>query len=108
MSSVFVALRRLRDDRAAAIGVALVVLVTATIFAAAPRVLERIGDAALQDTVRSAASFDRTIAVIEEQPIPPGDADHPLAQVDTEGDVLGRRFPASIQAIATERTTVVD
>jgi putative ABC transport system permease protein len=108
MSSVLIALRRLRDDRAAAIAVALVVLVTATIFAAAPRLLDRIGDAALQDTIRGAASFDRTLAVIEEQPIAPGGATDPLAGVDAEGDRLGARFPASIQGIVDERTTVVD
>jgi putative ABC transport system permease protein len=108
MSSVLIALRRLRDDRAAAIAVALVVLVTATIFAAAPRLLDRIGDDALQDTIRGAASFDRTLAVIEEEPIPPGDAGDPLGEVDREGDRLGARFPASIQGIVDERTTVVD
>jgi putative ABC transport system permease protein len=108
MSSVLIALRRLRDDRAAAIAVALVVLVTATIFAAAPRLLDRIGDDALQDTIRGAASFDRTLAVIEEEPIPPDDAGDPLGEVDREGDRLGARFPASIQGIVDERTTVVD
>jgi putative ABC transport system permease protein len=108
MSSVLIALRRLRDDRAAAVAVALVVLVTATIFAAAPRLLDRIGDDALQDTIGGAASFDRTLAVIEEQPIPPGDANDPLGEVDREGDRLGARFPSSIQAIVDERTTVVD
>ena len=108
MSSVLIALRRLRDDRAVALGVALVVLVTATTFAVAPRLLDRIGDAALRDTVSGAASFDRTLAVVEEEPIPPGDAGDPLGEVAAEGDSLGRRFPTSIRRIVGDRTTVID
>ena len=42
MSSVLVALRRLRDDRAPAIGLALLVLVTATVFGVAPRLIDRV------------------------------------------------------------------
>jgi putative ABC transport system permease protein len=108
MSSVLVALRRLRDDRVAAFGVALVVLVTATTFAVAPRLLERVGDAALQDTVRGAAAFDKTIAVVEEETLPPGSDGSPLGGVDQEGDRLAQRFPASVKGLIAGRSTVVD
>jgi putative ABC transport system permease protein len=108
MSSVLVALRRLRDDRVAAVGVALVVLVTATTFALAPRLLTRLGDDALRDTVREAPAFGKTISVVEEQVTPPGPDDRPLELVDQEGDRLAARFPGMVDSILADRSTVID
>jgi hypothetical protein len=68
MSSFLVTLRRLRDDRVPTFGIAFVVLVTATVFALAPRLLERVGDDAFRGVARQATAFNRNIALIEEQP----------------------------------------
>src|SRR4051812_17348700 len=108
MSSVLVALRRLAADRIPALGIALVVLVTATVFAVAPRILERVGDDAFQGVVRQASAFDGNLAIVEEQPIQPGTAADPLAEVDKEGDRLTAQVPRSIRDVIASRSTVVD
>src|SRR4051812_15083291 len=108
MSSVLVALRRLAADRIPALGIALVILVTATVFALAPRILERVGDNAFRGVVREASAFDRNITIIEEQPIQPGSAADPLSGVDEEGDRLDRELPASIDNLIASRSTVID
>jgi hypothetical protein len=107
VSSVLVALRRLRDDRAPAIGLAILVFVTATVFGLAPRLIDRVGDDALHGTVAAATAFNRNIALLEEQVIPAGQTE-PLEEVDSEGDALDRRIPAAIRAIVHRRDVVID
>ena len=51
------ALRRLRDDRAATLGLALLVLVTAFLAALAPRVIAGLADSAVQTEVASATGL---------------------------------------------------
>ncbi len=108
MSSILVALRRLRDDRAPAIGLGLLVLVTATVFGVAPRLIDRVGDDALHGVVAEATALTRNISLFEEQVFPPGGADAPLANIDDEGDRLDSRIPASVRSLVAERLTVVD
>jgi putative ABC transport system permease protein len=107
MSSVLVALRRLREDRAPAIGLGLLILVTATVFGLAPRLIDRVGDDALHGVVAASTAFGRNIALLEEQVLLAGE-DDPLANVNREGDALDARIPASIRALVSERQTVVD
>ena len=107
MSSVLVALRRLRDDRAPAIGLGLLILVTATVFGLAPRLIDRVGDDALHGVARAATAFQRNVALLEEQVLPPG-KDDPLANITKEGDRLDAKVPASVRALVGERLTVVD
>ena len=107
MSSVLVALRRLRDDRAPAIGLGLLILVTATLFGLAPRLIERVADDALHGVVRGATAIQRNFALLEEQVLPPGEGD-PLEPINEEGDRLDTKVPASIRALVGERLTVVD
>jgi putative ABC transport system permease protein len=107
VSSVLVALRRLRDDRAPAVGLAILVLVTATVFGLAPRLIDRVGDDALHGAVSAASAFNRNIALFEEQLIP-SDPSDPLKLVDEEGDRLDERIPAGVRALIDHRDTVVD
>jgi hypothetical protein len=107
VSSVLVALRRLRDDRAPAIGLGLLILVTATVFGIAPRLIDRVGDDALHGTVAGATAFQRNIALFEEDIIPAGPTE-PLANVDVEGDRLERRIPPAVRELVATRGTVVD
>src|SRR4051812_27452498 len=97
----------MRDDRAPAIGLALLILVTATLFGVAPRVIDRVGDDALHGVVAQASALNRNIALLEEQPQSPDKAD-PLKHVNEEGDRLDQKIPASVLAIFRERQTVVD
>lgn len=107
MSSFLIALRRLRDDRAPAIGLAILVLATATVFGVAPRLVDRVGDDALHGVVAGATPFTRNIALIQEQVLPaePGD---PLHQVEVRGDQLDSEIPDPVRALVTSRQTVVD
>ena len=107
MSSFLVALRRLREDRAPAIGLGLLVLVTATIFGLAPRMLDRVADDAFRGVVVAAPAFGRNISLIQETNLPSTPSD-PLANVNDEGAALEKRFPASIQDLVVDRQVVVD
>ena len=107
MTSVLVALRRLRDDRIPAIGLALLVLVTATVAGLAPRILERVGDDALQGVTAAADPVQRDITLFEEELIP-ADAGDPLKLVQEEGDRLDEPIPGSIAGLVASRSTVVD
>lgn len=108
MSSNLVALRRLRGDRAPALGLALLVLVTATVFGVAPRLTDRVGDDALHGVVAGATAFNRNISLFEERVIPPSDPTAPLGAVDEEGDKLDGRIPPSIRSLVADRRVVVD
>jgi len=107
MSSVLVALRRLRTDRAPAIGLGLLVLVTATLFGVAPRLIDLVGDQAVRGVMAQARPFDRNIALIEERAIstPTGD---PMGPVQAEGDRIDGRMPASVRSLIGDRQIVID
>lgn len=107
MSSILVALRRLRDDRAPAIGLALLVLATATVFGVAPRLIDRVADDALHGVVSAATPFNRNIALIQQQILPTG-RDTPLQEVDKRGDELDSEIPDAIRSVIATRATVVD
>lgn len=107
MSSILVALRRLREDRVPAIGLGVLILVTATLFGLAPRLADKVADDALRGVMAETTALGRNIALIEEQGLPadPGD---PLKRVEEEGDRLDHRMPAAVQALVSERRVVVD
>jgi putative ABC transport system permease protein len=107
VSSFLVALRRLREDRAPAIGLALLVLVTATVFGLAPRMIDRVADDAFRGVVAEAPAFGRNISLVQETTLASTPAD-PLKNVNEEGADLGKRFPASIQNIVVDRQVVID
>ena len=107
MSSILVALRRLREDRVPAIGLGILILVTATLFGLAPRLIDKVADDALRGVIAETTALGRNIALIEEQGLP-ADAADPLKRVEEEGDRLDRRMPAAVQALVGERRVVVD
>ena len=78
MAWVGVALRRLRDDRAATAGLIVLVLVTALLAALSPRVIARFADDAVRTQVAAAQPAARSIALIQHLLIGPGPADDPL------------------------------
>ncbi|HEY7132642.1 MAG TPA: FtsX-like permease family protein [Candidatus Limnocylindrales bacterium] len=107
MSSVLVALRRLRDDRVPAIALGLLVLVTATVAGLAPRILDRIGDDALHQVVATADPIRRDVTLFEELAFP-ADPTDPLKLVEEEGDRLDAPIPDSVSSLFGSRSTVVD
>jgi hypothetical protein len=58
-------LRRLRDAPAAAAGTALLVLVTAFVFALGPRVLDALADQTVRDEVRAADPVNANLQLTE-------------------------------------------
>ncbi|HEY8847631.1 MAG TPA: hypothetical protein VIM24_13285, partial [Candidatus Limnocylindrales bacterium] len=108
MSSFLVALKRLREDRAPAIGLGLLVFVTATVFGLAPRLLDRVGDDALQGVVAQAGAISRNIALVDDAFIPPGPAGDPLVHFGEEGDTREALFPASVRALIADRSIVIE
>ena len=107
MSSVLIALRRLGDDRTPALGLGLLILVTATVFGLAPRLFDRVSDDALHGVVAGATATNRNIALIEQQGIAP-DSNDPLKNVNAEGDRLDARLPPGVRAVVGTRQVVVD
>ncbi|HEV7811220.1 MAG TPA: FtsX-like permease family protein [Candidatus Limnocylindrales bacterium] len=108
MSAFLVTLRRIREDRVPTVGIAVVILITATVFAVTPRLLDRVADDAFRGVVRQATAFNRNVALIEEQVPPPRSADAPLAEVNDEGERLVAKMPASVQGLISARSTVID
>ncbi len=107
MSSVLVALRRLREDLVPALGLGILIFVTATLFGLAPRLADRVADDALHGVVAQTSALGRNISLIEEQGLPatPGD---PLKRVEEEGDRLDRQMPVAVQGLVRERQIVID
>ena len=108
MSSVLVALRRLREDRAPAIGLGLLILVTATVFGLAPRLIDRVGDDALHGVVAATTAFGRNVD-------PPRGADpargrgrRPARERRARGRQARPRIPASVRRSSASAETVVD
>ncbi|HEY0444564.1 MAG TPA: hypothetical protein VGC90_10100, partial [Candidatus Limnocylindrales bacterium] len=100
-------LRRLRSQRASTLLLAGLVLVTAFVFAAAPRALARAADGALHDVVDRASAFQRNVQLVQETRIQQGFGE-PLSDVVATGQELERRLPTRVRALFDDRTYVVD
>lgn len=103
MASVWLAIRRFREGRAAVLGLAVLVLVTAAFAAAAPRVLDGFADDALRGEVTRATPFQRNIQLVEESFISAGDPGDRMSRVATEGETLEQRMPDRIRALFRDR-----
>ena len=106
MASIVMAIRRFRDGRAAAVGLAILVLVSAVCAAAAPRLLDRAANDALRGEVAAASGFDRNIQLIQVRRY--GDVSDPLGGVVDEGADLMRVMPASVQDLIASRAYVIE
>jgi putative ABC transport system permease protein len=95
------ALKRLRDERLAALGLAALVLVTGFVFGVAPRALDATGDRVLRDEVRNASVRDRHVQFVEEGrfPVPNDEQAEPLENVELRGEQLTQALPQAVQAL---------
>ncbi len=100
-------LRRLRDAPAAALGFALLVFVTALIFAAAPRVVDALADRAVRDELRAAEPAAANLQLTELTRLRPG-AGAPLDEVRAQGDELFAQYPTLVRDIIASHGPVVD
>ena len=108
MASLLVALRRLREDRAPAIGLGLLVLVTAAVFALAPRLLDRVGNDALHGVVAGAGAAARNIALIDDESVGPGPDTGPLDPFDQVRERAESQIPTSVDQLVAFRSLVAD
>jgi putative ABC transport system permease protein len=107
MAWLLLSLRRLRDARVAALGLALLVLVTAFVFGLAPRLLDRMADEALQSEVGAASAVARNVAFVEERRITAG-TDDPMEPVADVGSSLEAQLPTSVRSLVVDRSHVTD
>ncbi len=107
MAWLAMSLRRLRDDRAAALGLMGLVLITAFVFAAGPRLLGQVADRALRDEVAAAPASVRDIQLVQERRIGPGAGD-PLGAVDAAGAELQAQVPPAVSGLFVDRVYTAD
>lgn len=107
MAWLAMSLRRLREDRLPALGLVVLVLATAFVFAAAPRLLGRVADDALRGEVAGSSSETRNIQLVQERRIPATGGD-PLGAVDAAGADLQAQIPARVRSLVVDRVYTVE
>jgi len=107
MAWILVSLRRLRDERATAVGFALLILVTATLAAGAPRAFDRLGDDTLRAELAQQTPLERNIQLIEAGRLPLGQA-APLDAVQAEATALDGTIPQEVRDLVSRRDVLVE
>lgn len=107
MDWIAVSLRHVRAARVASLTLALFVLVTASLFGVAPRLLELAADQALRSRVAAAQSQVRNIQLLQRGRLPLDDPGTPLAEVDATGARLEGQFPEEIRSLLVDRYALV-
>ena len=107
MRWAIVSLRRLGDERVAALGFLCLVLVTAFVAALGPRALEAVADRSLRTELGAVTPLDRDLELSQ---VVPSDPDTPasLAIIDAAGVRLRATFPAPIQGVTGPASSIVD
>jgi putative ABC transport system permease protein len=99
-------LRRLRAERGVVAFLFVLVATTSFLVAVGPRLLDRVSDEGLRDGFVRATALQRNVEFASADRIAPGDT--PFAGVETMGDQLWERIPASVQRIVGDRGYVVE
>ena len=84
MRWTLLALRRLGDDRAATLGLAVLVFVTALIAAASPRVLDGLADQAVRTEIGGAKAESRNLVLQQRFSVESRDREDPTALVGSQ------------------------
>lgn len=100
-------LARLRDARSVALGLVVLVFVTATVAAAVPRLLVRAADGALRDEVGAAGVDVRNLQFVQEGRLPTDPSD-PVTPIAETADALESQVPAVVRSLVASRSWVVD
>ena len=96
-------LRRLRNERGIVLLIALLVASTSFVFAAAPRLFNRVSDDALHSIAQAARPQDRNLALDLNSMLTPG-FDGGVASVRAHGDQLATQIPPSLTGVVSERS----
>ncbi|HYK95301.1 MAG TPA: hypothetical protein VE011_05455, partial [Candidatus Dormibacteraeota bacterium] len=97
-------LRRLRNERGIVLLIVLLVASTSFVFAAAPRLFNRVSDAALRSIDQAARPADRNLALDLNSSLTPG-IDGGVASVRAHGDKLAEQIPTALAAVISARST---
>jgi putative ABC transport system permease protein len=100
--------RRARTERNLLMTLFALVLVTAFVFAAIPRLFNQMSDDGLAHAVRSTSTFQRNIHMSREMRIAPGAGSDTYLPVDQEGEAFQESLAATIQSIIDRREYTVD
>jgi putative ABC transport system permease protein len=105
MRSLWVAgllLRRIRAERGMLVLLFAVIAATSFLFAAAPRLFNRISDDALRYAVRTSSAVQRNLVLALVSNISPGTGG--VSAVRAEGEQLAAHFPPSVDTLIIERS----
>lgn len=101
-------LRRLRQDGPVVLAVFAVVGVAATVFAAAPRQLDRLADRALRESLVQGEAIERGLEVAIADRPPVGPPPRPLATIEEQGARVVETLPPAVRELQGTQTSVVD
>ncbi len=107
MAWLVISLRRLSQERTPALGLVLLVVVTAFAFAVGPRLLGRVSDESLRAEVAGASAAIRDIQLIQERRLGTS-PDDPMGPVDAAGAELEAQVPGPVSRLFTDRVFTVD
>ncbi|HET8586786.1 MAG TPA: hypothetical protein VFM74_02825, partial [Candidatus Limnocylindria bacterium] len=107
LAAVALILRRLREQRGAAAALAALVLLTAFVFAAVPRLSNRISDEGLRYTMRTSPAPIVNLAMLEQRAPAAGGTDA-LDAVRAEGTSFINNLPAPLQRLIHDREVAID
>lgn len=96
-------LRRIRAELGIVLLLFLVIAATSFLFAAAPRLFNRASDDGLRYAALAAAPVQRNVVLAQVASLSPGIAGD-VAEVRAYGDRLAERFPASLDALISDRS----
>jgi putative ABC transport system permease protein len=96
-------LRRLRAERGIVLLIFVLVAATSFVFAAAPRVFNRVTNDALHYAAQVATPAQRNLAVVVVDTLDPG-AEGGVAGVRTVGEDYAAEFPSSVTDVISERS----
>jgi putative ABC transport system permease protein len=107
LAAVALILRRLRVQRVAAAALAALVLVTAFVFAAVPRLYNRMSDDGLRYQMRTAPAAVVNLAMLQQRAPAVGGSDA-LDVVDAEGSSFVDNLPAPLRKLIGDRQVAID
>ena len=99
-------LRRLLTERGIILLTFFLVAATSFVFAAAPRLFNRVSDDALRYAVRVAPDFQRNLALTLDSSLPTG-SEGGVSGVRAYGEGLAEQFPRSVARLISDRSVLV-
>lgn len=101
-------LRRLRGERELVIVIIAAVIITTIVFAAIPRLFNRMADDGMRYAIDNASSISRNLIARQVASIPAGSPDNVLGPVDDAGREFRSSLASSIQEVTSDPSFIID